>query len=240
MSAEPQPPLINAGDPRRTEMFPKLSGPQLARLRRVGEVRPMRTGDAMWEEGQSNVSFFVVLEGALEIRFRSADGRQIVAVHEAGEFIGDPDLVAGRPAGGAGRARSDGSLLEIRHLPFQALLQTDAEIGELVLRAFLLRRASLLTHAQGDVVLVGSSHSAETLVLQEFLTRNGRPHFTLDVERDSKAQDLLNDWHIGVESGRHETGSGIRSQAHSQWLVSTPSIHTPPEQDVTPPIPQTA
>jgi thioredoxin reductase (NADPH) len=100
---------------------------------------------------------------------------------------------------GSARARIDSRLLEIPHEAFRSLLTTDAEIGELVLRALLLRRTNLLTHAQGDVVLVGSSHSAQMLELQEFLTRNGRPHVTLDVERDERTQGLLDTWHIGVD-----------------------------------------
>ena len=192
-------PVSDPADPRRPEMFPKLRESQLARLRPAGQVRSFRSGEVIWEQGQSNVSFFVILEGTIEIVARTATGVSLLAVEGAGEFGGEADLLSGRPAMGSARARVDSRLLEIPHEVFRSLLQTDAEISELVLRALLLRRARLLTHAPGDVVLVGSSHSAQTLVLQEFLTRNGRPHVTLDVERDQNVQGLLDTWHIGVD-----------------------------------------
>jgi thioredoxin reductase (NADPH) len=200
MSAEAQGgPLIDPADPQRPELFPKLREAQLARLRPLGQVRSFRAGEAIWEQGQRNVSFFVILEGTIEVVTRTAMGVRLVAVEGAGEFGGEADLLSGRPAMGSARARIDSRLLEIPHEAFRSLLTTDAEIGELVLRALLLRRTNLLTHAQGDVVLVGSSHSAQMLELQEFLTRNGRPHVTLDVERDERTQGLLDTWHIGVD-----------------------------------------
>lgn len=209
MSAEAQGgPLIDPADPQRPELFPKLREAQLARLRPLGQVRSFRAGEAIWEQGQRNVSFFVILEGTIEVVTRTAMGVRLVAVEGAGEFGGEADLLSGRPAMGSARARIDSRLLEIPHEAFRSLLTTDAEIGELVLRALLLRRTNLLTHAQGDVVLVGSSHSAQMLELQEFLTRNGRPHVTLDVERDERTQGLLDTWHIGVDEtpGGHLPG----------------------------------
>jgi thioredoxin reductase (NADPH) len=200
MSAEVRTDVVSdAADPRHAALFPKLQEDELARLRPLGRVRSFRSGEAIWEQGQRNVPFFVILEGRLEIVSLTPTGTHLVAVEEPGEFAGEADLVSGRPAISGARAQGDSRVLEIPHDAFRSLIQTDAELGEVVLRALLLRRARLLTHAGGDVVLVGSSHSAQTLVLQDFLTRNGRPHVTLDVERDQNVQSLLDHWHIGVE-----------------------------------------
>jgi thioredoxin reductase (NADPH) len=90
-------------------------------------------------------------------------------------------------------------LLEIDRDRLRALVQTDAELGEIFLRAFILRRVALIARGQGNVVFVGSRHSAGTLQLQEFLTRNGRPYTYVDVDRDPLVQGLLDTFHVGID-----------------------------------------
>src|SRR6266566_1901903 len=99
----------------------------------------------------------------------------------------------------AARARAASQLLEIERANMRRIVQTDAELGEIFLRAFLLRRTALIAQTSGDVLLLGSSHSADTLRLKSFLTRNGHPHAYVDVDRDPGVQELLDHFQIRVE-----------------------------------------
>src|SRR5205814_3680662 len=91
-----------------------------------------------------------------------------------------------------------GEVIELDHRQLLALVQTDAELSEILMRAFILRRAELITHGFGDVVLIGSAHSADTLRVKEFLTRNGHPYAYIDLDRDADAQELLDRFHVSA------------------------------------------
>ena len=118
-----------------------------------------------------------------------------MTVHQPGGFTGDVDLLSGRPVVVRGRARGATRVLELAPERLRALVQTDAELSEIFLRAFILRRLALMAQGQGSVVLIGSRHSAGTLALQEFLTRNSQPYAYLDVDRDPEVQKTLD--HFG-------------------------------------------
>src|SRR5262249_13780062 len=92
----------------------------------------------------------------------------------------------------------DGEAIQLDREPFLALIQADAELSEILMRAFILRRLELIAHDLGDVVVIGSSHSAGTLRVKEFLTRNGHPFHYVDLDRDQGAQDLLDHFQVGV------------------------------------------
>jgi thioredoxin reductase (NADPH) len=94
--------------------------------------------------------------------------------------------------------RESGTAIELDHERLVALVQTDAELGELMMRAFILRRVELVAHGMGDVVLIGSAHSADTLRMKEFLTRNSHPYSYLDLDRDSDIQNVLDHFKVGV------------------------------------------
>jgi len=96
------------------------------------------------------------------------------------------------------RASEPAEVIEMNREDVQALVQTDAELGEILLRAFILRRVELIAHGMGDVVLLGSVHCADTLRIKEFLTRNGHPFHYVDLDRDRDAQELLDRFQIGV------------------------------------------
>jgi thioredoxin reductase (NADPH) len=138
----------------------------------------------------------VVLEGEIEIL---SDRDTLVTVHHPGNFSGDVDLIAGHPAVVRARARLPGRILEVPAERVRSLIVSDPELSQIFLRAFILRRALLMTRSAGNVVLIGSRHSAGTLTLQEFLTRNNQPYAYLDADRDSAVQTMLEGFAVGVD-----------------------------------------
>jgi thioredoxin reductase (NADPH) len=117
-------------------------------------------------------------------------------MHEPGEFTGELDMLMGRRSLVRARAVTACQLLELPLENLRRIVQTDAELSEIFLRAFLLRRAYLVEHSVSDLLLIGSSHSADTLRLRNFLTRNGQPHVYLDVDRDANIQTILDNFQI--------------------------------------------
>src|SRR5262249_18588772 len=139
------------------------------------------------------------LSGALEL-LQPVDGaEQSIAVARAGQFTGEISQLAGRRTLVRARMRETGELLEIPHEALRKVVQTDPELSDILLRAFVLRRVELIARTRGDTVLIGSSHPAATLRLREFLTRNGQPHAYLDVEKDPAVQALLDRFSLRVE-----------------------------------------
>ena len=195
-------PRMEGGRPsteREAEAFPKLSAAQIARLSSSGRRRHVEPGEVLFEMGATERSLFVLLEGSVEAVHPSRDGETVVVRLEPGEFTGEVDMLVGRRSLVRGRAREPSEVLEVERATFRRVLETDPELGEIFLRAYLLRRAYLVSHTLGDVVLIGSSHSADTIRLKAFLTRSGHPHTYLDLERDPGSQALLDQLQVGVE-----------------------------------------
>jgi thioredoxin reductase (NADPH) len=183
---------------RRQQMFPRLTDSQLDRLAGCGEARPMASGEVLFEAGQQNTGFYVVLAGAIElIRPAAGQGERLVELG-AGEFTGEINMLSGRRSLVRAQARQDGTILVIDRDTLRAVVQRDPELSEIFMRAFILRRMALLSHASNDLILLGSSHSLATLELKEFLTRNGQPFSYQDVETDPGVQALLDRFHVGV------------------------------------------
>ena len=176
---------------RREQMFPRLSADQLARLAQIGQRRPVERGEIVAEQGDKSASFLVVLSGALAIVHPQGAEETPIAVLSAGEFTGEVNMLSGRPSLVRARAVAPGEILVIPAGALRKVVQSDSELSELLMRAFILRRVGLIDHAYGDAVLIGSTHSAETLRIREFLTRNGQPHAYLDVDKDPSVQALL-------------------------------------------------
>ena len=183
---------------RLDAMFPRLTATQIARLLPVGRRRRIGAGEVLYERGSAKRAFYVLLEGRVEIASPSRVGEERLVIHEAGEFTGEVDMISGRQSLVSARALDATELLEIDPADLRHIVQTDAELSELFLRAFVLRRAHLITNTLGGVVLVGSGHSADTLRLKAFLVRNGHPHVYLDVERDAGVEALLEHFRIGL------------------------------------------
>src|SRR3984957_485065 len=175
---------------RRDQMFPVLTGAQLARLQRYGQRRAIRAGEILAEPGDRGLPMWVVLSGSIEIVQVGMAGETIVVTHTAGGFSGEMSTLRGISSMVRMRVCKDGEALEIDEGRLRTIIQTDSELGEIFLRAYILRRVGLIQAQVGDVVLLGSSHSADTLRLQQFLTRNTHPYVYLDVHEDAAARAL--------------------------------------------------
>src|SRR5262249_62177795 len=163
------------------ERFPTRAAAQGERLPPLGRQRRIEIDEILFEQGSRNRPLTVVLEGEIEI----LSGREtLVTVHRPGNFSGEVALIAGHPAIVRARVRRSGRVLEVPAERVRSLVLTDPELSQIFLRAFILRRALLMTRRAGNVVLIGSRHLASTLSLQEFLTRNNQPYAYLDADHD--------------------------------------------------------
>ncbi|MGZ6141191.1 MAG: FAD-dependent oxidoreductase [Myxococcaceae bacterium] len=183
---------------RRELLYPKMTPAQLARVASYGTRREVRAGEEVYRQGDEHVPLFVVLTGQLDVVRPDLDGEHLVLTCEPGEFTGEVNLLSGRRSLVTGRMRTDGELLAVPAQSVRRLVVADAELSELLMRTFILRRVLLINRRLGDVVLVGSRRNPGTLELMEFLTRNGHPYGYLDVEDDPSAQSLLDQF--GVKS----------------------------------------
>jgi thioredoxin reductase (NADPH) len=179
--------------------FPKLTPAQVDRIRPFGRVRRVEAGEILFEPGDGNVPFFLLLSGEMEIVQLDVQGERPVATHKPGAFTGEMSMISGRGALARGRVTVAGEFLELNSPDFLALVSRDAELNEIFMRAFILRRILLLSSGFGNVILLGSRHSANTLHLREFLTRNGHPHIYLDLDTDQSAQRLLDQFAVTPE-----------------------------------------
>ena len=188
------PSAATAGD----QAFPTLTEAQIARVASHGHLRNVERGEVLVKAGARNASFFVVVSGHLDI-VRLSDGVEtLVVVHKPGQISGELNLLSGRRAVFSIRAGEAGEVIEVDHQRLMEIVQTDADLSEILMRAFLLRRARLIASGIGDVVLIGSKHSQETLRIQEFLTRNSHPYTCIDLDRDSGVQEMLDRFQIAV------------------------------------------
>ena len=175
-------PIPLTGTSPAEHVFPTLTQPQIERLASHGRVRQVRDGDVLIEAGDETVPFFVVRAGQIEMIQPSGAQEKIVARHGPGQFTGELNLLSGRRALMRARVSRAGEVIELSRETLRSIVQTDSELSEILMRAFILRRAELIEQHVGDVVLVGSNHSAGTLRIKEFLTRNGYPYTYVDLD----------------------------------------------------------
>ena len=178
-------------------MFPTLTPAQIERISAHGHARRVRSGEVLVQPGDQIVPFFVVTAGGVEIVRPSSASETLVVLYGPGQFTGEVNMLSGRPALLRVRGSQAGEVIEVDREQLLALVQTDSQLSEVIMRAFILRRVELITHGLGDVVLVGSNYCSETLRVKEFLTRNGHPYAYVDLDRDDGVQDLLDRFHIG-------------------------------------------
>ena len=172
-------------------VFPTLAPAHVERIATYGLLRPVTGGEVLVEPGERHSRFFVVRRGSVEILRPAPDGELVIGVDHPGQFTGEGTLITGRPALARIRVREDGEVIELDRDQLLRLLQTDAEIGQILMRAFILRRAALIARGYGDVVVLGSRLCSGTLRVKEFLSRNGHPFQSIDLENDPAAQELL-------------------------------------------------
>lgn len=187
MSSQPVPSRLDA----RTQAFPVLTEAEIGRVRPNGKVRPVKKGEILFEPGDTNVPFFVLLSGRMEIVQPGLTGESPIAVHGPGEFTGEMTMISGRRCLVRGRVTEAGEFLELSGTGLRALVAKDAALSEIFMRAFILRRLELVSRGQGNFILMGSRHSANTLFLREFLTRNEHPYAYVDLDVDKTSQELL-------------------------------------------------
>ena len=183
---------------RADQIFPTLTAEQIDRIAARGTTHAMRAGEILAEQGETAVPFFVIVSGELEAVRPSGAIETLITIFRAGQFTGEVNSLSGRRAMARLRARTDGQVIQLPRERLLALVQTDGEMSEILMRAFILRRAELQAQGIGDVTLVGSSHSADTLRIKEFLTRNGHPYTYIDLERDVEVQGLLDHFRISA------------------------------------------
>jgi thioredoxin reductase (NADPH) len=183
---------------RRGQMFPALTEAQIARIAQHGSEVSFEAGALLFDEGAYDVPFHVVLDGEVEIVHPRGRDEDPITVHHRGEFTGEVSMIAARRSLVRGRALTPVRALQLERSALLRLVQTDAELSEIFMRAFILRRMGLLAGGLGDAVVLGSQHSAATLRLQGFLTRNGHPFRYVDVDRDPNVQAMLDDFHVAL------------------------------------------
>jgi thioredoxin reductase (NADPH) len=183
---------------RRDHVFPTLTPSQCDRVAVHGRRRTVRQGEVLVEVGDTLIPMFLVISSQIQIIRTSVDGDTVVAVHNPREFTGETNMLSGRRSLVRAIATADGEILEVSRERLMALVQTDPELGEIFMRAFILRRIELVAAGLGDVVLIGSSHSQGTLRVKEFLTRNNHPYSYIDLDRDADVQVLLDRFHVAV------------------------------------------
>jgi thioredoxin reductase (NADPH) len=180
------------------KIFPKLTPAQIGRIKAHGHIRAVQRGEVLVEQGDTSVPFFVVVTGELEILRPFGAHETLVTVHSSGQFTGEVNTLSGRKSFFRVRAAKPGKVIELKHQQMLTLVQTDAELGSILMRAFILRRVELIAAGVGDIVLIGSTHSAGTLRIKEFLMRNGHPYSYIDLDRDPDVQNMLDSFQISV------------------------------------------
>jgi len=180
------------------QVFPTFTDQQIRRIAPHGHVHRFRQGEVLVQAGEIAPCFFVVTAGRIEIVRPSGETDRLIMALGPGGFTGEVSMLSGRRTLVRIRAVDPGEAIRVDRDRLLSLVQTEGELGEIILRAFILRRVELIAQGIGDAVLVGSRHSAGTLRVQEFLTRNGHPYQYLDADLDLGVQQLLESFQVAA------------------------------------------
>jgi thioredoxin reductase (NADPH) len=197
--------------------FPVLSTRDLAALTARGHPRQVRAGEVLFAEGDRDFCFFVVVEGEIEIVEHSRGTPHQVAVHQAGEFTGDVDMLSGRSALVTARAATDGRVLELSTGELRRAVDELPELGATIVKAFLMRRNLLLGDGFQGFRIIGSRFSPEAHRIRDFATRNAIPFRFMDLETDEQADTILRQ--LGIPA----SATPIVMGGDGEWY-SNPSI----------------
>jgi thioredoxin reductase (NADPH) len=176
--------------------FPVLTAAQIDSLRSCGHLRSAAAGEVLFQEGDRGFRFYVVIAGSVDIVETSSGEPKLVTVHGPGQFTGDVDLLSGRVALVTARVGADGELLEIDAASLRKAVADFPQLGEIILKAFLARRALLISGGLTGVRIIGSRFSPDAHRLRDFATRNGIPFTWIDLETDEQAETLLREFNI--------------------------------------------
>src|SRR5713226_4766043 len=186
-------------DTRRHQMFPVLETSEIERVRRFGVVRSYGVGEALAKVGEVGDGLTIILAGKVDITQHDESGRRkLIVTHGPGQFMGELAQLAGRPVLVDAYAQGPVEALIIRPDRLRALLVAEAELGERIMRALILRRIGLLETGAGGPVIVGRAENGDVLRLQGFLRSNGHPRQRLDPETDPEAKALIDRFHVDV------------------------------------------
>ena len=194
MSTWPAPSALDAS----TQIFPTLTPAQIERLRLGGKPRKVSPGEILFKPNDTAVPFFVLLSGSMEIvQPGGLDGpERPITTHGPGAFTGEISMISGQRCLVLGRVTEAGEFLEITPDGLRAVVARDAELSEIVMRAFILRRLALINNNLGNVIVLGSRHCANTLRLREFLGRNAYPYNYVDLDVDKTYQAILDRFEV--------------------------------------------
>ncbi len=181
-----------------TETYPFLTEVQIARMRPYSELRSVAIGDVLYYPGDLAVPLFVLLSACVEVVQPESEGDRLVTLLCPRMFTGEAGMIGGQRAIVLARVTVGGEVLEISPENLRTFVARDAQLGEILLRAFMLRRLTLITKHLGNVILVGSRHSVDTVRIREFLGRNDHPYTYIDLDTDATSQTLLDRFGITV------------------------------------------
>jgi thioredoxin reductase (NADPH) len=190
--------LVSNALDSHAQVFPMLTEAQINRVRPFASLRQVNRGDVLFSADDSDVPFFILLSGSMEIVQPDMNGERLVASHAPGEFTGEMTMITGHRSLVCGRMTDPGEVLEMSGIGLRSLVARDGELSEIFMRAFILRRLILINRSQGNAILMGSRYSAKTLRLREFLTRNGHPYVYVDLDMDQTSQALLDRFDVSV------------------------------------------
>jgi thioredoxin reductase (NADPH) len=192
-----QSPPTSIIETRHGQMFPILDAAEIERVRRFGSERSFAVGEALESVGQVGYGLIIILAGQIEaVRLDPSGNRIPIVTQGPGAFLGELAQLAGRPALVDAYAREPIKALIIPPERLRALLIAEAELGERIMRALILRRVGLLESGAGGPVIVGRADSGDVLRLENFLRSNSHPHYTLDPDTDSEAKALIDRFHV--------------------------------------------
>ena len=181
----------------RDLVFPKLTQEMVDRSLPYGTIMHYPAGQTIYSRGVRGVDFLIVLKGSVLIVGPGDGGSEsVVTIHQEREFTGELDLFSHREALVSARAATDTEVLRIGREQFRQYVSAETDIGDIVMRAVILRRMGLIQHMQGGVSVVGSGRMASTLRLEQFLSRNGYPYRLIDLDKDPEGERLLQSFNL--------------------------------------------
>jgi thioredoxin reductase (NADPH) len=184
-------------DTRRDQIFPTLAPEEIDRLRRFGVPCGFAAGEYLLRVGEQSPGMFLILQGTVAITWKDARGRELPVIEEGpGQFLAELAQLSGRPALVDARAKTNLEALLIVPERLRAVLIAEAELGERIMRALILRRVALLELGAGGPVIIGGADQGEVLRLQSFLHRNGHPFQQIDPASDEGARALVERLHV--------------------------------------------
>ena len=211
--SRPPHPIIAA---RQAQMFPKLAWAEIERARRFGEAKSYASSEHVLKAGEVAPGLIVILSGKVQVtQGRGLDLQETIVTHGPGHFVGELAQLASRPSLVDAEALEPVEAIVIPSDRLRDLMVQEAELGERIMRALILRRVGLLESGASGPVIIGRGDHADVLRLQGFLARNGQPHRVLDSDSELLREDLDRALSCRRASSSH--------RALSQWPIAAQS-----------------